>query len=179
VGQHDALGMTGRSRTVYQECQIFLWVYLRSSISRGSRDIPHIREMFKPCSLVTLIAHEDNPILGNSSLLRRFTSRFQVRLLCNQCLSTRISELEGELIGCITWVCRAENPSSPVNAPCDSGGVDAIWSVESKNIALLPVPKGLQTRSEIEGCTADLGVGVGTRGIGVCINYCSIGSISL
>lgn len=61
-----------------------------------------------------------------------------------------------------------------MHTPDYGGRVDAIGGVEGEDIAFFPVPEGFETFSEVEGCGADLRVGVGTGGIWVCVDYCFI-----
>jgi hypothetical protein len=62
-----------------------------------------------------------------------------------------------------------------VCAPDYGGSVDVVGCVESQDIALFPIPEGFETFSEIEGSVANLGISVGTRGVGIGIDYCCRG----
>lgn len=60
-----------------------------------------------------------------------------------------------------------------MHAPGYGWGVDAIGCEEGEDIPFPPFPYGLEAFAKVNGCAFDLGVGVGSAGVGVSVYYYS------
>jgi hypothetical protein len=77
---HDTLGVTGRSRRIYQECQVLCRILrFRSSVFCRSRRVDDTCEVLRFVRWISLIAHKDDFIQRNANFLRRLLRIFDER----------------------------------------------------------------------------------------------------
>lgn len=132
--------MARSSRRIYKEGKIILWINLCSPESIHSCYISYGQEMLEFHRLVLLVAHEDDPVLGYTSLqcsLHRDLEEWPLRY---QCFGTRVFQLKCQLLRCIARIRGRHYPSGPVHAPDYGRCVDAIRCEEGQDIPFSPFP---------------------------------------
>lgn len=154
VGEHDTLWMAGSSTGVDEERNILVWPGLGSQVPGRSGNVLDAGEVLVVwCSLVT----EDNDaIIWNTSDLSRCQSVLQECGLGNECLCSRVLELESKLLWSISWIGWRNNAACPECSPNDSWEIDAVRCVRCENIASLPIPQSLEALSKLDGSLLNL-----------------------
>ena len=167
VRQHYALGMTSRTRRIHKECQIFVRVHFDSPIAVCSSQIPDRGEMLKAHSLVSVMSYEDNAILRNTDLFGRLCCSRQQSFLGRQRLGPSILQLESKFIGSVAGIRWGDDTACPMATPYYGWRVDAVCGEQSKHIPFSPFPNRSEAFAKVDGRGFDLGIGVGTLGLGV------------
>lgn len=166
IGLHT-FGQSRCATAIDEEREILIWIDLRSSESLRPRDVPHRSEMLVPALRMPRVADQSNPVFRYPNLLASFQSDIDKRQLREQCSRSAILQLVRKLFLCVSRICWRHNASSPMRSPYDRRRIDAIWCVESQDIALLPIPETFQSLAEVDGCRFYLCEGVGAIRIGV------------
>ena len=86
--------------------------------------------------------------------------------------SSGISDLKGEFFCSVSRVCGRDGAAGPKAAPYDGGVIDGVGAVKSKDVALLPIPLGLETFAKSNGGTADLCICVRAASLRIGEDYC-------
>lgn len=150
VRKHDAFRMSSSPGRVHKECQILCWILrLGAAVLCRACGIDDTGEVLYPVTRISLVSHDNDLVQGDANFLRRFLCIFDEWQLGNYGSGSGVFELESKFLNCIVRVRRREDTSSPVASPCDSRSVNAIWCVQRKDIALLPVPEVLQSFAKV------------------------------
>ena len=116
--------------------------------------------------------NQDDPVLGQPYSLCRFLGGRQTGHMYRYSFGSGISNLKGEFSCSVSRVCGGDDSAGPEAAPYDGGVVDGVGTVKSKDVALLPIPVGLETFAKFNGSTTDLCICVRAVRLRVDEDYC-------
>ena len=161
MAEHDTLRLSSSAAGVDQEAQIFTridliwssWPFLYTTVS-----IPFQRLIMRSRRLRRLRTHKNNPIFRDTGLFRCLSRDLQEWLLRNQSLRSGILQLICQLVGCIGWICRRNDSTSPRSSEDDRGIIYVVWRIYEKNVAFLPFPGLSECVSKAYCCSSQSGV---------------------
>lgn len=114
MGQHHALGVASRSRRVNQECEVFRGIlrFCSSVFCRPCR-VDDTCEMLRLMRWVSLVAHKNDLVQRDASLLRSLLRVLDERQLCDNGSGSGILQLKDELFHGVVGIGRRKDTSSP------------------------------------------------------------------